>query len=148
MDERFNSKENKDILVKERKELDKRGFKYSNDNWQLIEKMAEKYLDDGKYTKDAIQKGLIDILGAEQVKKMFEISSEQKLRKDLKISAGKVTKAVNITSKGVSGKLSSFTARIAKMTDQDEIEKALDKLSPDQFAIYEKKLEKITNKEQ
>ena len=140
IDERFNAQDNKDFLSKERKELEDGGFKYSDDNWQLIEKMANKYLDNGKYTKDSIQKGLIDILGAEAVGKMYKVSSEQKLRADLKVAATKVTKAVNITSTGVAGKLSSFTARIAKMTDQNEIERALAKLTPEQFAIYEKNL--------
>jgi len=143
IDERFNAQDNKDFLNKERKELEESGFKYSDDNWQLIEKMANKYLDKGKYTKDSIQKGLIDILGAEAVGKMYKVSSEQKLRADLKVAATKVTKAVNITSTGVAGKLSSFTARIAKMTDQDAIERALSKLTPEQFAIYEKSLLKM-----
>jgi hypothetical protein len=144
IDERFNAQDNKDFLLKERKELEDSGFKYSDDNWKLIDKMASKYLDGGKYTKDAIQKGLIDILGSEAVGKMYKVSSEQKLRTDLKVAATKVTKAVNITSTGVAGKLSSFTARIAKMTDQGQIERALAKLTAEQLAIYEKYLEKQT----
>jgi hypothetical protein len=144
IDERFNAQDNKDFLLKERKELEDSGFKYSDDNWKLIDKMASKYLDGGKYTKDAIQKGLIDILGSEAVGKMYKVSSEQKLRMDLKVAATKVTKAVNITSTGVAGKLSSFTARIAKMTDQGQIERALAKLTAEQLAIYEKYLEKQT----
>lgn len=142
LNERFNSKDNKEFLAKEREELKSNGFEFSEIEWETIAKSAESYLDEGKYSADAIHKGLTDILGADAVTKMYKISGEQKARKDVKIAAGKETKSVKITSTGKSGNVVSFVERIANM-EPDEMERTLDRLTPQQYAIYKQELEKL-----
>lgn len=142
----FSSRDNKDFIRKEMKELSGKGLKFSDNQIEVIAKTSEKYLEGGKFTKDAIQKGLIDILGSETVTKMYETSSEQKLRKDLKTATTKVTKSVSLTKLGISAKLTPFYDKLAAIKDPAELEKQLSRLSKSQFAMYEKRTEQTLNK--
>ena len=144
LDERFNSKDNRIFLVNERKAMADKGTVFSDTQWDTIAEVAEEYLDDGKYTKESIQKSLIDILGADAAGKLVEVTSEQKLRKDIKTAAAKVTKSVRVTRSGVNAKLVPFSKRLLAITDADVLDKELSKLSPEQFAMYEKELAKKT----
>lgn len=141
LDERLNSKDNRDFIKKEMDELADKGFTFSEGQIDSIAKVAEQYLVDGKHTKESVQKSLIDILGAETVTKLYEVGGEQKVRKDLTEVAPKVTKSVNVSKLGVSVKLVPFMDKLAKINDPAKLEKELNKLSRTQFAIYEKKME-------
>jgi len=142
--ERFNSKDNRDFLISEKKALSDKGFDFSEADWKTIAKVAERdFLVDGKYTSESIRKSLIDILGADATDKMYQVGSEQKLRQDIKDAATKVTKSVRVTRTGVSAKLSSFTQRLMAITDGDVLERELDKLSSEQYSIYKEERKKL-----
>lgn len=142
----FSSRDNKDFIRREMKELSDKGFKFSDNQIEVIAKTSEKYLEGGKFTKDSIQKGLIDILGSETVTKMYEVGSERKVREDLKTATTKVTKSVSLTKLGISAKLTSFYDKLAAIKDPAELEKQLARLSKSQFAMYEKRTEQTLNK--
>lgn len=142
LEKRFASKDNTDFLKDEKKLLADKGFEFSDEQFDGIAAAAEDYLTDGKYTRESIRKGLIDIIGADATDKIFEVSSEQKIRGELKDATKKETKSVRITSKGISAKLVPFSKRLIAITEPDELEAELDKLSPEEFAIYERDLKK------
>ena len=126
-------------------DLDK-GFEFSDQQFDGIAVAAEKYLVDGMFTKESIRKGLIDIIGADNTDKMYEVASEQKIREDIKNVASKVTKSTRVTRSGINARLIPFTKRLLAITDPGQLEKALDGLSSEQFAIYERELDKKMKK--
>ena len=138
LDERYKSKDNTDFLKNERKLLADKGFEFSDQQFDGIAVAAEDYLVDGKFTKESIRKGLIDIIGADNTDKMYEVSSEQKIRDNLKVAASKVTKSTRITRSGIHARLVPFAKRLLTISDPDELEKALDGLSTEQYAVYKK----------
>ncbi len=138
LDRRYKSKDNTDFLKNEKKLLAKKGFEFSDEQFGGIAAAAEDYLVDGMFTKESIRKGLIDIIGADNTDKMYEVSSEQKIREDLKSAASKVTKSTRITRLGINAKLDSYTKRLLAITEPDELEAALDDLNTQEYAIYKK----------
>ena len=141
IEDRFKSKDNEDFLKNERKEFEDKGFKFSDVEWDAIATVSADYLDVGKYTKNAIQKGFIDIVGADVYNKMIAVSSEQKVREDIKAVATKVTKSVSTTS-GKAAQSSNFMNKLLKITDQDELERQLSRLNAPQLAMYKRKISK------
>jgi hypothetical protein len=140
---RYKSKDNTDFLLTERKLLAKKGFVFSDEQFDGIAAAAETYLDDGMYTQEAMRKGLIDIIGAPATDKLYQIGSEQKLREEIKDATVKVTKSVRVTRSGVNAKLVPFTEKLLSITDGDMLERELEKLTPEQFAIYKTEAKKI-----
>lgn len=146
LEKRYKSKDNADFLKNERKSLTDKGFAFSDQQFNGIAAAAEKYLDEGMFTREAIQKGLIDIIGAPATDKLYQVSSEQKLRKEIKDSAIKVTKSVRVTRSGVSAKLTSLTDRLMNIKDGDVLKRELKKLSDTQYAMYKQERDLIRNK--
>ncbi len=143
LNKRFKSNDNKDFLLTERKLLAKKGFVFSDEQFDGIAAAAEEYLTDGKYTQEAMRKGLIDIIGAPATDKLYQIGSEQKLREEIKDATVKVTKSVRVTRSGVSAKLVPLTKKLLAITDGDVLERELEKLDPNQFAMYKVEEKKI-----
>ncbi len=142
---RYKSKDNADFLLTERKSLAKKGFVFSDEQFDGIAAAAEKYLDGGMYTQEAMRKGLIDIIGAPATDKLYQIGSEQKLRKEIKDATVKVTKSVRVTRSGVSAKLASLTERLMEISDGDVLKRELRKLSDKQYAVYKQERDLIRN---
>jgi hypothetical protein len=146
LQKRYKSKDNTDFLKNERKLLTDKGFDFSDEQFDGIAAGAEAYLDGGMFTREAMRKGLIDIIGADATDKLYQVGSEQKLRKEIKDSAVKVTKSVRVTRSGVSAKLTSLTERLMNIKDGDVLKSELRKLSDTQYAMYKKERELIRNK--
>ena len=136
INERLNSSENQDFLRGERQRLSDAGYDFSDDQFEGIALAAQDYTKDGKYTRESIQKGLIDLWGSEAVEKMYQTGSEQKLRKDIKSAATRETKSVRVTRSGVSVGLTSLNKRIEAIDDPFELEKALKGLTDEQYASW------------
>lgn len=143
LEKRYKSKDNTDFLKNERKLLAAKGFDFSDEQFDGIAAAAEEYLDGGMFTQEAIRKGLIDIIGADATDKLYQVSSEQKLRKEIKDTAMKVTKSVRVTRSGVSAKLTSLTERLMNIKDGDVLKRELRKLSDPQYAMYKKERDLI-----
>ncbi|NHZ84878.1 MAG: hypothetical protein GWP19_03245 [Planctomycetia bacterium] len=146
LEKRYKSKDNADFLKNERKSLADKGFAFSDEQFDGIAAAAEEYLDGGMFTREAIQKGLIDIIGASATDKLYQVSSEQKLRSEIKDAAIKVTKSVRVTRSGVSAKLTSLTDRLMNIKDGDVLKRELRKLSDEQYAMYKKERDLIRKK--
>ena len=138
LEKRYKSKDNVDFLKTERKSLADKGFVFSDAQFDGISAAAEEYLDGGMFTVEGMRKGLIDIIGAPATDKMYQVSSEQKIRKEIKTAAMKATKSVRVTRSGVNAKLTSLTDRLMKIKDGDVLKKELRKLSDVQYAMYKK----------
>ena len=138
LEKRYKSKDNVDFLKNERKSLTDKGFVFSDAQFDGIAAAAEVYLDGGMFTIEAMRKGLIDIIGAPATDKLYQVGSEQKIRKEIKDAAIKVTKSVRVTRTGVSAKLTSLTDRLMKIKDGDVLKRELRKLSDEQYAMYKK----------
>jgi hypothetical protein len=136
LQKRYKSKDNTDFLKNERKLLTDKGFDFSDEQFDGIAAGAEAYLHQGMFTREAMRKGLIDIIGADATDKLYQVGSEQKLRKEIKDSAVKVTKSVRVTRSGVSAKLTSLTERLMNIKDGDVLKSELRKLSDTQYAMY------------
>lgn len=143
LNKRYKSKDNVDFLLTERKSLAKKGYIFSDEQFDGIAAAAETYLNDGMYTQEAMRKGLIDIIGAPATDKLYEIGSEQKLRSEIKDATMKVTKSVRVTRLGVSAKLTSLTERLMNIPDGDVLKRELRKLSDEQYAMYKKERDLI-----
>ena len=143
LEKRYKSKDNVDFLKTERKSLAKKGFVFSDEQFDGIAAAAEEYLDGGMFTREAMRKGLIDIIGADNTDKLYQVGSEQKLRDDIKKAAIKTTKSVRVTRSGVSAKLTSLTGRLMKIKDGDVLKRELRKLSDEQYAMYKKERDAI-----
>jgi len=143
LEKRYKSKDNVDFLKTERKSLAKKGFVFSDAQFDGIAAAAEVYLDGGMFTVEGMRKGLIDIIGADATDKLYQAGSEQKIRKEIKDAAMKVTKSVRVTRTGVSAKLTSLTNRLMKIKDGDVLKTELRKLSDVQFAMYKKERDLI-----
>ena len=143
LQKRYKSKDNTDFLKNEKKLLSKKGFDFSDEQFDGIAAAADEYLVDGMYTSEAIQKGLTDVLGADIVSKMYGTSAELKLRDDLKTTASKVTKSTRVTRSGTSARLVPLVTKLLAITEPDELEAALDLLKPEEYVIARKALEKI-----
>lgn len=143
LQKRYKSKDNTDFLKNERKLLAKKGFDFSDEQFDGVAAAADPYLVEGMYTSEAIQKGLTDVFSAEIVSKMYQTSAELKLRDDLKTTASKVTKSTRVTRSGTSAKLVPLVTKLLTITEPDELEDALDKLTPEEYVIARKSLDKI-----
>lgn len=146
LEKRYKSKDNVDFLKNERKSLADKGFDFSDEQFDGIVAGAEAYLDGGMFTREAMRKGLIDIIGADATDKLYQAGSEQKLRKEIKDAAIKVTKSVRVTRSGVSAKLTSLTDRLMNIKDGDVLKRELRKLSDGQYAMYKKERDLIRKK--
>ncbi|NHZ84998.1 MAG: hypothetical protein GWP19_03855 [Planctomycetia bacterium] len=135
---RYKSKDNVDFLKNERKSLADKGFVFSDEQFDGIAAAAEEYLDEGMFTREAMRKGLLDIIGAPATDKLYEVGAEQKIRKDIKGAVVKVTKSVRVTRSGVSAKLNSLTERLMNIKDGDVLKRELRKLSDEQYAVYKR----------
>lgn len=146
LEKRYKSKDNVDFLKNERKSLADKGFVFSDEQFDGIAIKAEKYLNEGMFTREAMRKGLLDIIGADATDKLYQASSEQKLRKEIKTAAMKVTKSVRVTRTGVSAKLTSLTERLMNIKDGDVLKVELKKLSDEQYAMYKQERDLLRKK--
>ena len=131
--ERFNSEDNQKFLEETKEDFKKQGIDLSDEEFTEVSETAKEYQQDGKLTKDAMFKAMIDKVGIDKVQKFFTVSGEQKAREDITQAH---TKKDNKISTDGSGKVGKFT-RLHDMSPHDR-DKFLDSLPPAELDRLEK----------
>lgn len=105
--QRFNDADNRKFLADIKTELKDTGIEVSDEEFDNLKESAKDYMEDGKYTRNAMYKALIDHHGSEKVQKFFTAAGEQKARKD--ITAADEKKDIKVKTNG-SGKAGKYVA--------------------------------------
>jgi len=137
IDERFNSQDNKEFIDKTKADYKTKEFEISDDEFDQATKIAENYLENGRYTDRSYQKALVDMFGVDKMTKFYAMKGEEKARQDISNASEKVENKIDVRGSGKNSKL----VRIRDLS-QREIRESIKDLSPKELDQLYKSLDK------
>jgi len=137
IDERFNSQDNKEFIDKTKADYKTKEFEISDDEFDQATKIAENYLENGRYTDRSYQKALVDMFGVDKMTKFYAMKGEEKARQDISKASEKVENKIDVRGSGKNSKL----VRIRDLS-QREIRESIKDLSPKELDQLYKSLDK------
>ena len=137
INERFNSQDNKEFIETAKAKFKESGVEMSDDEFSQVTKIAENYLESGRYTDRAYQKALVDAFGVEKMTKFYAMKGEEKARQDISRASEKVENKIDVRGSGKNSKL----VRIRDLS-QREIRESIKDLSPSELDQLYKSLDK------
>ena len=108
INERFNSQDNKEFIDKTKADFKAKEFEISDGEFDQATKIAENYLENGRYTDRSYQKALVDMYGVEKMTKFYAMKGEEKARQDISKASGKVENKIDVRGSGKNAKLRSI----------------------------------------
>ena len=105
INERFNSQDNKEFVEKTKADFKEKGLDITEDDFNQVTKIAENYLENGKYTDRSYQKALVDAFGVEKMTKFYAMKGEEKARQDITKASEKVENKLDVRGSGKNSKL-------------------------------------------
>ena len=105
IDKRFNSQDNKEFIEQAKAKFKDSGVEMTDDEFNQVTKIAENYLENGKYTDRSYQKALVDAFGVEKMTKFYAMKGEEKARQDIAQASEKVENKIDVRGSGKNSKL-------------------------------------------
>ena len=125
IDKRFNSQDNKEFIEQAKAKFKDSGVEMTDDEFNQVTKIAENYLENGKYTDRSYQKALVDAFGVEKMTKFYAMKGEEKARQDIAQASEKVENKIDVRGSGKNSKLLKVN-----QLSQRELREAIKDLSP------------------
>mgnify|MGYP003676978695 FL=1 len=137
IDKRFNSQDNKEFIETAKANFKESGVKITDDEFSQVTKIAENYLENGRYTDRSYQKALVDAFGVEKMTKFYAMKGEEKARQDITKASGKVENKIDVRGSGKNSKLLKVN-----QLSQRELRESIKDLSPQELDRLYKSLNK------
>ena len=134
---RFNSEDNKAFVEKTKADFKAKEFDISDKEFDEVTKIAENYLENGKYTERSYQKALVDQFGVERMTKFYAMKGEEKARTDIAKANEKGENKIDVRGSGKNSKLLKVN-----QLNQRELREAIKDLSPTELERLYKALNK------
>ena len=137
IDKRFNSQDNKEFIETAKANFKDSGVEMTDDEFNQVTKIAENYLENGRYTDRSYQKALVDAFGVEKMTKFYAMKGEEKARQDITKASGKVENKIDVRGSGKNSKLLKVN-----QLSQRELRESIKDLSPGELDRLYKSLDK------